>query len=274
MAAPRLICCDLDDTFLAVDKSVPADNWCLLDKLNARQIPFVPSTGRAYSGIPDDIKAHPATRYAICANGTSVWNVSEERSIHTIGFDATLAHELYDQVCRVGAYMDVYRDGGVLACAQEFERLYDFGLDPGYPDFLRSLRRMTDLSVHEIIDLPGAIDRVTIYWRHPEDCAELSRWLEERGEGTWAAGHPRDMEVFSEHAGKDAALRWLCEHLGFESADALAFGDSPNDVSMLREAGTSIVVANGTPEAKAVATRVSQWTCDEAAVAKEAAHLI
>ncbi len=274
MGAPRLVCSDLDDTFLKVDKSIPAANMDLLAMLAERSIPFVPATGRSFAGIPAEILEHPATRYAICANGTGVFDAASGERIHGIDFDKGLAHELYDEVMRVGAYMDVYRDGGTLACEREFARLYDFGLDPGYPDFLASLRRMSDLDVHEIIDLPGPLDRVTIYWCDRSQFDELSAWLGGREEATWAAGHPRDMEVFSAHAGKDAALGWLCEHEGITLEDALVFGDSPNDVTMLACAGTSIAMANATPDAAAAAGKVSLWTCDEAAVAREATRLL
>lgn len=55
---------------------------------------------------------------------------------------------------------------------------------------------------------------------------------------------------------KGTGLADLCEKMGLTLADAVAAGDSANDLGMLRAAGLSCCMANGTPEAKAAAQRV------------------
>ncbi len=49
---------------------------------------------------------------------------------------------------------------------------------------------------------------------------------------------------------KAGGIRRVCEILGIEREDTLAFGDSINDVDMLRYVGTGIVMGNGTQIAK------------------------
>lgn len=44
--------------------------------------------------------------------------------------------------------------------------------------------------------------------------------------------------------------------MGLTLADAVAVGDSANDVGMLKVAGLSACMANGTPDAKAAADRI------------------
>ena len=48
----------------------------------------------------------------------------------------------------------------------------------------------------------------------------------------------------------------LCEKIGLTLADAVAAGDSANDVGMLKAAGLGCCMSNGTPDAKAAADRV------------------
>ena len=63
-----------------------------------------------------------------------------------------------------------------------------------------------------------------------------------------------------------AALAWLCGHLGVDTADAVAFGDGDNDLSMIRAAGDGVAMANAIPEVLAAADHVTS-SCDEAGVA-------
>lgn len=55
---------------------------------------------------------------------------------------------------------------------------------------------------------------------------------------------------------KGVGLRDLCDQMGLTLAQAVAAGDSANDIGMLRAAGLGCCMANGTPEAQAAADRV------------------
>ena len=58
------------------------------------------------------------------------------------------------------------------------------------------------------------------------------------------------------HAAFCIFLADLCEKMGLSLAEAVAAGDSANDVGMLKAAGLGCCMSNGTDEAKAAADRV------------------
>lgn len=62
---------------------------------------------------------------------------------------------------------------------------------------------------------------------------------------------------------KGKALEKLAKLMKLSPSDFLVIGDSINDVSMLKIAGTSVVPANGTPEAKAAADFVMEKSYGE-----------
>ncbi len=62
---------------------------------------------------------------------------------------------------------------------------------------------------------------------------------------------------------KSVGLRAVCEHFGVPVSEAIAIGDSANDVEMLRAAGISVAMGNGTEEAKATATFVTTSIDDD-----------
>lgn len=66
---------------------------------------------------------------------------------------------------------------------------------------------------------------------------------------------------------KGAALQTLCHHLGKTEADCIAFGDSMNDVSILRTAGLGIAMGNAEAQVKGLADMVCD-SCENGGIAK------
>ncbi len=67
----------------------------------------------------------------------------------------------------------------------------------------------------------------------------------------WDDGY---LEITGPEADKGSALKLLAELLGYKQQDVIAFGDGPNDVSMLRWAGYGVAVGpHAHPEVLAVA---------------------
>lgn len=74
------------------------------------------------------------------------------------------------------------------------------------------------------------------------------------------------LEVVPAGAGKDTAMRALCEALGLTPAEVIALGDHDIDAPLLRAAGLGIAMGNASAEARAAADEVTA-SCDEDGVA-------
>ena len=57
-------------------------------------------------------------------------------------------------------------------------------------------------------------------------------------------------EIVCPNVSKASAVKILAEKLGITRAEVMAIGDSDNDLPMLKAAGTSIAMGNGTEEVK------------------------
>lgn len=68
---------------------------------------------------------------------------------------------------------------------------------------------------------------------------------------------PFTFEVVNVNVSKVKGILKVCNKLGITMDEVMAFGDSSNDVEMLKAVGLSVVVANGTPDALAVADAVT-----------------
>ena len=78
-------------------------------------------------------------------------------------------------------------------------------------------------------------------------------WMQVGGEmpGGWYS-----FDIVRGGIDKGVGLADLCARMGLTLDDTVAAGDSANDIGMLKAAGLSCCMANGTPEAKAAAKRV------------------
>lgn len=65
------------------------------------------------------------------------------------------------------------------------------------------------------------------------------------------------LEIMDKHALKSEGLKSVCEYLHIPVQNAVAFGDSPNDMDMLRAAGLGVAVANAAPEVKEAADEIT-----------------
>lgn len=81
------------------------------------------------------------------------------------------------------------------------------------------------------------------------------------------------LEISSRGVNKAAALQRFAAGLGIDPGSTIAFGDMPNDVEMLRWAGTSWAVGSGHPAAQAAATWVTA-SCDDDGVARVIEQLL
>ena len=71
---------------------------------------------------------------------------------------------------------------------------------------------------------------------------------------------------------KGSGIQIVCDHLGIPIEDTIAVGDGPNDLDMLRMAGTGVAMGNATEDARAAADYVTADLHD-AGIWKACEHL-
>ena len=264
---PRIVFCDMDDTFLGHDKHVPPANRALLDVLHVRGVPFVPCTGRPVSAVPNEVLDHPATQFAIGANGAVVHDVRSDRRLCVRGISKQAVLSLYDRVGGIHTTFDVFADGEVFSERVRYDAMGTYGIDVPCLEMLRRVRQPVDLSVPQIVQRVGVVEKITCFWHTQEDRERLIEVIDEEPLLSRSSGHPKNFELQAAGVCKGSALTWLCAHLGIDVAHAVAFGDAPNDVSMLLAAGDGVAMANAHPQVLAVANHVAS-DCNDAGVAR------
>jgi Cof subfamily protein (haloacid dehalogenase superfamily) len=258
----RLVLSDLDDSFLARDKSLPSCNLAALDALDRHGVCFVPCTGRPVAGIPDVLLHHPATRYAVGSNGGVVIDARSGQVLHRSTMPLDVVVDVYERVRELNVTFDVFVAGHVLAEQARYDAMSDFGIDKANLDTIRSLREPSAVAIPEQLAAYDGAEKVTMYWGDAASRDEAYAVLHEFPQIGVTTSHPRNFEFMAAGTSKGSALRWICADMGCDPRDAVAFGDSANDIDMLRAAGDGVAVDNAGEDVKAAADHVC-GSCDD-----------
>lgn len=125
------------------------------------------------------------------------------------------------------------------------------------PPEIGELREMLSMPIYKIVlflyreEMPAVMP-----------CAPTSRMTQ-----WYNCGH----DIISSDGGKKNAMLEILQRYGISPEECIAFGDSENDIEMLRAAGIGVAMGNGTQECIAAADFVTA-DCDEDGIQKALEH--
>lgn len=262
---------DMDGTFLTTDKRVSERSMQALDKLAEHGIEFVPCTGRALVGIPQEVLAHPSVHYAVSSNGAVVSRIAcdvegavSSETLRRVPLSRAKALEVLQIARAHDVTFDIFADGHSYLRRDLYDRLAEFVPDdPGTLDSIRWNRTPVDEEPEQTLARIHTLERLAMYWHDPRDRDEILDALSRVDGIAVTRSFPMNIEVMDKSASKGASMSWLVAELGGTLADTIAFGDNFNDIEMLEAAGLGVAVANAEDEVRAAADRVTVSNDDD-----------
>jgi len=241
----KLIAIDLDGTLIPPDNSISPENVEAIHRASRRSAAVIIVTGRPYLSA-DAVACRVGLREVpiVSFNGALIRYSGGGPVLFSTCLAADLACELVeecldrrlhlhyylDDQLYVSAYNDRarrYCERNVMSCIEEPDMRRFAGLQP-----LKLL----------VIDEPATISRLlqsySARWR---DRVYVTRSM------------PDYLEFLSPHVSKGRALDWLLEFYGVQRENALAIGDSMNDLPMLEHAGAAVAMPDADEDLKRLA---------------------
>ena len=273
----RLIAFDLDGTLLDDRKEIPPENIAALRAAHEAGALLVPATGRILKGMPEPLMELGFCRYFIFSNGAEIYDLRENRSLHSAGIAPELAVQVCEYMDRLPVLYDCYRDGmGYMTSWMYEESFRFFSTEPEILKLVKRLRTPVPDLKADILKVGHPLEKLQMYFRE-EDMDERARLLrsfpDTFPELIVSSSTKNNVEINSAEAGKGRALVRLCGILGIDTADTVAFGDGLNDADMLRVAGRGCAMENAAPSVKAAADAVVGSNLD-AGLGKEVLRLL
>jgi Cof subfamily protein (haloacid dehalogenase superfamily) len=251
----RLLATDLDGTLLGHGGSLSERNIQALRAAHEAGVLVVFATGRPPFMVEDLVeRVGPAVSYGVMANGSVVCSFADDQVLRSVEFDLATALRAIEQL---RGYDERY--GFALATD------VGFAFEPGFVE--RMPAATLGAPVADVVDAAaGATEALKLMvWHERHGAHELLALLPTLLDHSLAVTHMGAdcVEVGPAGIDKAVALAWLCEHLGIDRADVVAFGDEYNDHEMLRWAGRSVAMANAGDVTKALCHEITVSNVDD-----------
>ncbi|MDE6758279.1 MAG: Cof-type HAD-IIB family hydrolase [Clostridia bacterium] len=260
----KAIFCDFDGTIYRDDHTISQVNKDAIRSYVEAGGKFVVSTGRLFSAIYPKVVELGLDKEVIVYQGAGIYDISSKQQIFGQFFDRESAVKVLEYVEAMGSdnyvplvYInDVCHAQSKNEYVEEFVRICNIGY------------KTTDIPLSEYVrackDKPV---KVLVLMQ-----SELSEAFVEQGakkfpELAFMRSHPLVVEIITKGINKGLAIGWLCEKYGITTDEAIAIGDSENDIAMIKTAGLGVAMGNAMPKVKLAADHIAD-TNDNDGVAK------
>ncbi|APJ04762.1 Cof-type HAD-IIB family hydrolase [Silvanigrella aquatica] len=251
----KAIFVDLDGTLLNSQKKISKKNLDCLNSFIDSSISVVIATGRTIKSIKNVTQGLKINTPVITLNGSDIRNSIDGYSMLLNYIEDELKEAIFS-MCRsvINGNLNYAIQNILVDTAHGFYCLHPNQIE------VDEFSSHYDSYVKELdLDNPPKEAIVSFLFLLTPD-SKRSAFLEEQSEilkifnakFCTFNGWPW-IEIGSSHANKGAAMQYVCEYLGIQTKDVIAFGDGENDVEMLAQAGLGVAMANADVHALKIA---------------------
>jgi HAD superfamily hydrolase (TIGR01484 family) len=252
LSLPRLVATDLDGTLLDDAGLLSERTRDVLRRVQERGVRVVIVTARPLRWM-DELWAQVGggRGVGIVSNGAITYDVGSREVLELRGVPAEVGLPMVEAIREAAP-------GTAIA----LECLGGYRHEPAYVDLHPTPPDMRVGDLAQLWDEPAVKVLAQHLTLDPDDFrARVVDAVGESATPTWTIDHL--MEISAAGVTKGGALAALCERLGVAPDEVVAFGDMPNDLAMLRWAGTSYAVANGHASVLEAADHVAPPNSDD-----------
>lgn len=240
----KIVAIDLDGTLLHSDCTISSYSKEVITEATKNGIMVVPTSGRSFRSIKNQVEDIEGIKYCICANGTLVGNVHTEELIYNYKIPQHLAYDIYKEVKARRGFIELYCDNDSYVEKEDIPVFYATKMGKDFCDSLLSTS-VNSLS-YDLLLRRGImqVNKIHIAFPDPQELREFAAKTAANKNLVVTFPSEYNMEVFPKGCNKDVGIRILAEKYNIAHEDTIAIGDSGNDVAMIEYAHVGIAVAN------------------------------
>ena len=254
----KLIAFDMDGTLMRDDKSISGRTIQALRAVAEKGMYLVPTTGRSYDGLPEEIRQLPFIRYVIASNGALVYDAKEKKVLHKAEMDKEASKRMLEYMTGLPAMVTCYQNGKGWIDFNGRGPMEAYAPTPQQFPFMKRVFEPIENLKESIWAFGDTTQKLQVFF---ENGAIRDSYLKEMQETfpEYAISYAllNNIEVNAPEANKGNALHFLCAYLHVAREESLAFGDGINDMTMILEAGTGVAMANAESSVLEIADAVT-----------------
>lgn len=266
--AIKMIAFDLDGTALDDKKTMTPRTKSALEKAVEQGIEIVPATGRAFCGVPEIVTSLKGVRYVLTSNGAAVCEIKTGKCIYENNMPLAQTLPLMEKLEPLEIMADAFVEG-LCYMKKKNQRLIErIDVSAEMKDYLVNSRICVE-NVTEFLREKGAdIEKLSILFAKNPDGTfqnkdEVIAILKEFPEFIFVSGGLDNIEVTVKSASKGDAVIKLGKILNIRREEIMAFGDSGNDLEMIRAAGVGVAMENAEQEIKEAADVITRSNVED-----------
>lgn len=258
----QFVATDLDGTLLNEDKTIDDLTAQTFQALAAKGLTLIVATGRHHIEARHVRGRLGTDTYLAASNGARIY-APDDSLIYSSSIEPELVRALAQDEFTAGTRLCLYHDDGCV-----------IALDA--PEFAERHTHFTYLR-RDLPNIDGeGISKMLFFGDSHARLRQLAARMQERFPGklatTFADLHC--LEVMAADVSKGSAIRYLASRLDLTLEHGIAFGDSLNDVEMLKTVGNPFLMGNANDHAAAQLPGVERVaTNEESGVARQLRHL-
>lgn len=261
----KLIASDLDGTLLNSNKEISDYSIKVLKEAQEKGVDFAVCTGRMYGSMEYLMPKLTFSKYSINIMGAEIYNNFTKERIYFKPLEDEHVEKIVKYAAENKVHANLYIDNVLYT-----------NLDDEFRHWYHKETTSLGIVVDNMIEfVKGKKLSKIVFISQPEDAkTHFENMQQILGNSlNICASHPRYVEMSHIDAQKDKTLLVLLDMLNIKKEELIVFGDSGNDVSMLKNTGYSCCVANGWDEAKQASDLIVESNDDDG-VAKTVEKLI
>ncbi len=268
----RLIALDLDGTTLTRE-GLTRRTKDTLEAAISKDIEVVIATGRVFSALPDKIHKIKGLRHIITSNGAHITEAKTGEFIYSNYAEEFAIMKVHEILKRTKYPVEVFTGGRAYIDRAVYEDLAKNGSNYMSPKYVLKTRTPVE-GIYDFLEAHREkIENINIHFEFFEEKGAMFEKLSEVSGITLTSSFPHNLEIGGATTSKATALEEICAQSGIKMENVMAFGDSPNDGSMISRAGVGIAMNNATEDVKKIADCIT-LSADEEGVAYAIRKLI
>lgn len=256
----KMIVMDMDDTLLNADHIISDANKKAILTAQSQGITIVLASGRptpAMARFADELQLNSQNGYVISYNGAYVTDWSNKEVLFETCLTKYENDLLVDAAHAQNLNLHTYIEGDIVTDA----------MNP-YTDIEADLTSMPIRLVDNLKQtVKGKVPKLLMV-AEPSVLKAAAEKLKQSLAGRFmiSISKPYFLEFTNQEVDKSRGISVLCEKMGISKNDVMAIGDSYNDLTMIRDCGIGVAMANAPDDIKAIAN-VATLSNEESGVA-------
>ncbi len=259
----KIIIFDLDGTLFSSNKKIDQQTLNKILSLEEKGIQVGIATGRFYDELEpviDQLRLRDFGGFVLSSNGLEVHDFLRFKDKTFLKIDPYQAKEMIELAGRYHLIPYVYEDG-----VYHMFYVYGFSFFQKIIHFLPSqihyIKSMQKLVLEKDVDLHSCLYDKICFAGTNYHIKKFEQFVLKKYCGfQFYPVNSHCTELVRGEVGKLQATSYICKERNATLSDVLFFGDSGNDVDLLRECGCGVAMKNGMRETKKVADHISNFT--------------